>query len=186
MATRPTAPRRHASTVETASSGMSDDCAGRGCRRSNAHRRRAPTSATAASAPKTERAAPGGAPGPEERAGHARVDPSAMHAEHREGRRQAGRAERRSEGEQRPGAGRVGGEQQHDQRQAADDQQQVRHEAEVDHAEDRWNRCRAESTHAAHPFSPLVAMPSTKYRWPSRKITAIGSTEMHRAGMISA
>jgi len=37
-----------------------------------------------------------------------------------------------------------------------------------------------------YPFSPVVAMPSTKYRWPSRKMTAIGSTDSTEPVMMSA
>ena len=35
-----------------------------------------------------------------------------------------------------------------------------------------------------YPFRPCVAMPSTKYRWPRKKMMIIGSTEITSPAMI--
>ncbi len=68
--------------------------------------------------------------------------------------------------------------------------------AEVDHPDEgRPRLVRDESVEPAEmrwacswcqPFSPLVAMPSTKYFWPSRKMIAIGMTEIVRPANSSA
>ena len=82
---------------------------------------------------------------------------------------------------QRPRAGRVGGDATEHQRQATERRAAGCSRGRRRRRRRRRRRCRGANRIGRHPFSPVVAMPSTKYRWPSRKMTAIGQHGQHRA-----
>src|SRR5690606_22375217 len=102
-----------------------------------------------------------------------------VRAEGSERRRDAHAGRHRRDREKRPRQRRVRRHEQDQEGQGDERERSVDAEREVHDAEERRVHTVRDALHR-QPFMPLVAMPSTKKRWPSRKMMAIGTTEITR------